>query len=98
MKIKCLFALLLISSLSVSAQKYFVKHVKFPAHATAEQKLDMASRLVPTSQQLEWQQMELTAFLHFGINTFTGHEWGSGKEDPKLFNPENWIVTNGCRI
>lgn len=88
MKIKCLFALLLISSLSVSAQKYFVKHVKFPAHATAEQKLDMASRLVPTSQQLEWQQMELTAFLHFGINTFTGHEWGSGKEDPKLFNPE----------
>lgn len=62
MKIKCLFALLLISSLSVSAQKYFVKHVKFPAHATAEQKLDMASRLVPTSQQLEWQQMELTAF------------------------------------
>ena len=88
MKIKCLFALLLICSLSVSAQKYFVKHVKFPAHATAEQKLDMASRLVPTSQQLEWQQMELTAFLHFGINTFTGHEWGSGKEDPKLFNPE----------
>ena len=57
MKIKCLFALLLICSLSVSAQKYFVKHVKFPAHATAEQKLDMASRLVPTSQQLEWQQM-----------------------------------------
>ena len=51
---------------------YYVKHVEFPQGATLEQKVDMAARLVPTPQQLEWQQMELTAFLHFGINTFTG--------------------------
>ena len=38
-----------------------------------------AARLIPTPQQLSWQQMELTAFLHFGINTFTGREWGDGK-------------------
>ena len=55
---------------------YYVKHVEFPQGATLEQKVDMAARLVPTPQQLEWQQMELTAFLHFGINTFTGSEWG----------------------
>lgn len=82
-------ALFLMGSLQVSAQDYFVKHVEFPTEATAEQKLDMASRLVPTSQQLEWQRMELTAFLHFGINTFTGNEWGSGHEDPQLFNPKS---------
>ena len=29
---------------------------------------------VPTPQQYAWQQMELTAFLHFGINTFTGRD------------------------
>ncbi|MBQ8442064.1 MAG: alpha-L-fucosidase [Bacteroides sp.] len=74
----------------------YEKHVVFPADATPEQKVEMASRLVPTPQQLEWQQMELTAFLHFGINTFTGNEWGDGKDSPELFNPseldcEQWV-------
>ena len=41
----------------------------------------------PTPQQLAWQRMELTMFLHFGMNTFTSREWGEGKEDEKLFNP-----------
>ena len=77
-------------------QEYYEKHVEFPADATIEQKIDMASRLVPTAQQLEWQQMEFTAFLHFGMNTFTGTEWGHGTDSPALFNPseldcEQWV-------
>ena len=79
-------------------ENYYVKHLEFPQNATLEQKVDMAARLIPTPQQLSWQQMELTAFLHFGINTFTGREWGDGKEDPALFNPselnaEQWVRT-----
>ena len=78
------------------AQDYYEKHLVFPPEATLSEKVEMAARLVPTEQQLKWQQMELTAFLHFGINTFTGREWGDGKEDPALFNPvsldcEQWV-------
>lgn len=86
-----------IISVALQAQEtFYEKNIVFPAGATIEQKLDMASRLVPTPQQLEWQQMELTAFLHFGINTFTGREWGDGTENPDIFNPveldcDQWV-------
>lgn len=47
-----------------------------------------AAHIVPSEQQLRWQQLELTAFLHFGINTFTNKEWGDGKDDISLFDPK----------
>ncbi len=31
---------------------------------------------VRAKRQLAWQRLEKTAFLHFGVNTFTGLEWG----------------------
>ena len=42
---------------------------------------------IPSQAQLDWQRLEYIAFAHFGINTFTGREWGEGTEDEKLFNP-----------
>lgn len=96
-QIMLLTSLLFAVFCGVQAQEtYYEKHLIFPEKATAAQKLDMASRLIPTPQQLEWQQMEFTAFLHFGINTFTGREWGDGTEAPALFNPteldcEQWV-------
>ena len=42
---------------------------------------------VPTPEQIEWQDMELNMFCHFGPNTFTGLEWGEGTEAEDLFNP-----------
>ncbi|KAK9103504.1 hypothetical protein Sjap_020758 [Stephania japonica] len=42
---------------------------------------------LPSSSQLKWQRRELIMFLHFGVNTFTDREWGTGTENPSVFNP-----------
>ncbi|MFJ4896486.1 alpha-L-fucosidase [Streptomyces sp. NPDC088727] len=54
-----------------------------------ERIIEKAANIVPTTGQLAWQQREVTAFTHFGMNTFTGREWGSGTEDEKLFAPKS---------
>ncbi len=52
----------------------------------------------PSKRQIEWYHREKTAFFHFGINTFTGNEWGEGTDSPELFCPDRldcrqWIRT-----
>jgi alpha-L-fucosidase len=62
-------------------------YVLFGAQDTDADKIKKAAQVVPSPRQLRWQQMEITGFLHFGINTFTNKEWGDGSESPSLFNP-----------
>jgi alpha-L-fucosidase len=53
---------------------------------------------VPNEAQLAWHEMEMNAFIHFTINTFTDKEWGFGDESPSLFNPselnvDQWLTS-----
>jgi len=60
--------------------------------------IQKAATIVPSPRQMRWQQLELTAFFHFGINTFTNNEWGNGKEDPSIFNPVKLDANQWVRV
>ena len=53
---------------------------------------------VPSENQLRWQDMEMYAFIHYSLNTYTDQEWGFGNEDPKLFNPSDLDCRQWARV
>ena len=53
---------------------------------------------VPNENQLRWQQMEVYAFIHYSLNTYTDQEWGFGNEDPQLFNPSDLDCRQWARV
>ena len=53
---------------------------------------------VPNENQLRWQDMEMYAFIHYSLNTYTDQEWGFGNEDPKLFNPSDLDCRQWARV
>ncbi len=61
-------------------------------------KIFQAAHVSPTPRQLAWQRLEFMAFFHFTINTFTDLEWGTGKEDPRIFNPSDLDTRQWLRV
>ena len=52
---------------------------------------------LPTERQVRWNETEFYAFFHYGMNTYTGLEWGYGNEPESRFaptappNPRQWL-------
>lgn len=54
----------------------------------------------PNVYQLRKAAMKYGMFIHYGVNTFTGREWGNGAEKPSDYNPaietldpDQWVKT-----
>lgn len=52
------------------------------------QLVDRLLSVKPSPRQTAWQEMEYYNFIHFGLNTFYGKEWGDGTLAPSRFNPK----------
>ena len=52
----------------------------------------------PSPRQLQWHSMEFYGLVHFGMNTFTDREWGTGDESPGLFNPTAFDARQIARV
>ncbi len=92
--------LLILAGISLKAQYTGNNYVVIQANSTPEQVVEIAAGVTPSQRQLNWQEMEMTAFIHFTVNTYYNQEWGQGTEDPKKFNPtefdaRQWVQT--CR-
>lgn len=62
-----------------------------------EKIIEKAAYVIPTKNQMNALKNEFIAFVHFGPNTFTRMEWGSGKEDPSIFTLKHADTDQWCR-
>jgi len=53
---------------------------------------------VPTDTQIQWNEMERNAFIHFGLNTFNDMEWGYGDSPAATFNPSELDAEQWCKV
>lgn len=63
-----------------------------------EQIIAKAVQVKPSARQLEAMDDEFIAFACIGPNTFTGREWGTGTEDPKVFDLKHLDTDQWCRV
>lgn len=74
----------------------FQNTIKIEPGDSHERIIEKAAHVIPTPNQLAALQNEFIAFIHFGPNSFTRMEWGSGKEDPKVFKLKELDTDQWC--
>lgn len=95
MKKKLTFSvIILLLSSGLVAQEAI--SIILPENSSRVDVIRLATEVRPSYRQLDYQQREMLGFIHIGMNTFTGAEWGTGREAPALFNPsqldaDKWV-------
>jgi alpha-L-fucosidase len=56
--------------------------VTFAPGDALETKLKKAAHVRPSPVQTKWMEREQIAFMHYGMDTFHGSDWGTGQENP----------------
>lgn len=84
-------------ALSVFGQtRDFVNTIKIENSDSQEVIIEKASHIIPTANQMRSLENEFIAFIHFGPNTFTRMEWGTGKENPEIFDLKHLDTDQWC--
>lgn len=74
----------------------FANTIKIDDSDSKEVIIEKAAHVIPTANQLSSLENEFIAFIHFGPNTFTRMEWGTGKENPEIFDLKNLDTDQWC--
>ena len=82
-----LLALIVALSGAASASVEYATMQVIEPDDTSSTIIEKAAKVLPRPNQSTWMRQERTFFLHFGVNTFRGVEWGCGQEQPSIFNP-----------
>jgi len=84
---KSLFAVLLVIVTFIQSGISQNNKVVIPHNLSLDSIANLAAHVVPSQRQIDWQELEMTAFVHFGLNTFYDREWGTKEYRADVFNP-----------
>jgi len=92
------FIVAVIFSCCKNHEQYYTQTAEIPPGYTIEQKIELSGRVLPHPRQMLWWEDEFKGFIHYGPNTYSSTEWGSGFESPDLFNPSNLDTDQWCEL
>lgn len=93
-----LFSIFVINVSTLSQIDSTGNYVLINPSDTPEEIIKKAANVTPSQRQYEWQKLEMTGFIHFGINTFNEVEWGEHTTDITKFNPVNINVKQWVKV
>ena len=98
-RISLLTASIILSSFFIAAQPTMTpaNTIRIDEGDSKELIIQKAAHVIPSKNQMEALRNEFIAFVHFGPNTFTRLEWGSGTEDPAVFDLKNLDTDQWCQ-